>query len=94
MAVIFVKRVKLLFPRVVLRYANACYTGHCLFRGIRSNFTEIICFASLMFAHLVEERKFNSNILKRDQKKNRHYIAKIVDFQFRTYIFWLQLTKH
>lgn len=33
-------------------------------------------------------------ILKRDQKNNRHYIAKTVDFQFRMYIFWLQLTKH
>lgn len=41
----------------VLRYANSYYTGHCLFRGVRRNFTAIICFASLAFAHLVQEEK-------------------------------------
>lgn len=27
-------------------------------------------------------------------KKDRHYIAKTVDFQFRIYVFWSLLTKH
>lgn len=70
----------------VLRYANSYYTGHCLFRGVRRNFTAIICFASLAFAHLVQEEKNwgQTDSKQGSEKKKRHYIAETVDLQFRT----------